>query len=323
VLEWYRVPLGDVIERLFTSDEVVQAQPHFDAKVTDGSQGFAGERAEPPDLSIVDSRITAQQAQLIGVTMGTATKPSAFVDDAAERHTAATVASKIDPIGAIPELNRLLRLHTAGMQVACGHASLSTLASHRLPNERGVPLFSSSEIGRARARGVIRRPALPLDGPPRLPAKPARPRHTEQVDMSPSLADQSVRFIGERQERERTRAGIPAEGVEAVHHFIGESLLCATYAQNEYHRSPCEVTATAMDEARAMVGDGINVLSGTTAPEALIQYVRDDAGIYGRPCGGERAFTHEMLNLPPLDPSEKPASPRIATLEFLFQQSDR
>ena len=105
-----------------------------DAKVVDGFQGFAGERAELPGLSKVDSRITTQQAQLIGVTMDTASKLSAFINGAAERHTAATMASKNDPIGAIPELNRSLRLHTAGMNVACGHASLSTLASYRQTN---------------------------------------------------------------------------------------------------------------------------------------------------------------------------------------------
>ena len=304
VLEWYRVPLCDGTERLFTSDEVIQAQSHFDAKVTDGLQGFADERTEPPDLSLVDSNITPQQAQRIGNTMGTAAKFSAFINDAAEQHTAATVVSRTDPIGAIPQLNRSLRLHTAGMQVACGHVPLATLASYRMPKEHGALLFSSSEIGRARARGDIHRPASPLDGPPRLPTKRPRPRHSEQADTTPFHNGQSARFVGERQERERARASITTEGAEAIHHFICESLLCAVHAQNEYHRLPCEATATAMDEARAMASDGINVLSGIAAPEALIQYVRDDAGIYGRPGGSERAFTHEMLNLPPLDPPE-------------------
>ena len=56
--------------------------------------------------------------------MDTATKLSAFIDYAAERHAAAAVLSRTDLIGAIPELDRSLRLHTAGMRVACGHESL-------------------------------------------------------------------------------------------------------------------------------------------------------------------------------------------------------
>ena len=61
---------------------------------------LAAKRAEPPGLSKVDSRITEQQAQLIGVTMDTAAKLSAFIDDADRRHTATTMASKNGPIGA-------------------------------------------------------------------------------------------------------------------------------------------------------------------------------------------------------------------------------
>ena len=148
---------------------------HFDAAATCDPQVTAGVRAEPQDLCSVNSVITAQQAQQIGVTTDTAAKLSAFVNNAAERHAAATVISRTDPIGAFPELNRSLRLHTAGMRVACGHESLCSLASYYRQNERGVPLFSSSEIGRARARGVIRRPATSRDGPPRLPTEPARP----------------------------------------------------------------------------------------------------------------------------------------------------
>ena len=122
VLDWYRAPLdGHGTDRLFTPDEVEQAQLHFDAAATCDPQVAAGVRAEPQNLCSVNSVITAQQAQGIGVTMNTAAKLSAFINDAAERHAAATVISRTDPIGAIPELNRSLRLHTAGMQVACGH----------------------------------------------------------------------------------------------------------------------------------------------------------------------------------------------------------
>jgi len=92
------------------------------------------------------------------------------------------------------------------------------------------------------------------------------------------------------------------------------------HAQSEYHLRPCEATATAMDETRAMVGDGINVLSGTVSPATLVQYIRNDDGIYGCPIGSERVFTHEMLDLPPPGPLEKPVPPTIATPEFLAQQ---
>ena len=49
--------------------------------------------------------------------MDTAAKLSAFIDDTARRHTAATMASKNDPIGADPELSRSPRLHTAAKLV--------------------------------------------------------------------------------------------------------------------------------------------------------------------------------------------------------------
>jgi hypothetical protein len=78
-----------------------------------------------------------------------------------------------------------------------------------------------------------------------------------------------------------------------------------------------------MDKARAMVSNGINVLSGTISPATLTQYVRDDDGIYGRSFGWERVFTHEMHNLPALGPSDEPPPYKIATPEFLFQQRDR
>ena len=127
--------------------------------------------------------------------------------------------------------------------------------------------------------------------------EPARPQHTDQGNETPQT--DPARFIGERQERERTRADITTEGAEAVHHFIGESLLrCAAHARPS--RVPPaavrEATATAMDEARAMAGDGIsNGLSGMASPAALVQYIRNDDGIYGCPSGSERAFfTHRM-----------------------------
>ena len=165
---------------------------------------------------------------------------------------------------------------------------------------------------------TYRRLASPMDGPPRLPKKPPCLQRTDQSVGAPQI--DPVGFIGERHERERARAGIATEGAEAAHHFVGESLRCAVNAQNEYHLRPCEATATAMDEARAMVVDGINVLSGTVSPATLVQYIRNDNGIYGCPIGSERVFTHEMLNLPPPGPLEKPVPPTIATPEFLAQQ---
>ena len=142
---------------------------------------------------------------------------------------------------------------------------------------------------------------------------------------SPSDTDPGnpARFVSERQELERTRAGITTEGAEALHHFVGESLRCATHAQSEYHRRPCEATATAMEEARNMVSDGINVLFGKVSPATLVRYTRNDDGIYGCPVGSERAFTREMLNMPPLGTLDEPTTPTVATPEFLAQQRIR
>ena len=61
-LREYTCPLYDTTERLFTSEEISQAQPHFDAKVADDLLWFPRERAVPPDLSRFDSCITEQQA---------------------------------------------------------------------------------------------------------------------------------------------------------------------------------------------------------------------------------------------------------------------
>ena len=154
----------------------------------------------------------------------------------------------------------------------------------------------------------------------------AFPEVTGDGAASESLSgavDEPVRFVCERQELECVRAGVTIEGAEALHHFVGESLLCATHAQNEYHRRPSGATATAMEEARSMVSDGINVLSGTIPPATLLQYTRDDNGIYGSATGSERAFTREMLNLPPLGTAEESTAPTIATPEFLAQQTAR
>ena len=135
--------------------------------------------------------------------------------------------------------------------------------------------------------------------------------------------DNPARFVSEYQELERTRAGITTEGAEALHHFVGESLRCATHAQSEYHRRPCEATATAMEEARNMVSDGINVLLGKVPPATLARYTRNDDGIYGCHVGSERAFTREMLNMPPLVARDELTTPTVATSEFLAQQRTR
>ena len=135
--------------------------------------------------------------------------------------------------------------------------------------------------------------------------------------------DNPARFVSEHQELERMRAGITTEGAEALHHFVGESLRCATHAQSEYHRRPCEATATAMEEARNMVSDGINVLLGKVPPATLARYTRNDDGIYGCHVGSERAFTREMLNMPPLAARDELTTPTVATSEFLAQQRTR
>ena len=142
-------------------------------------------------------------------------------------------------------------------------------------------------------------------------------------ESSLGTTDETVRFVREQQERERARAGVTTEGTEALHHFMGESLLCATHAQAEYHRRPCEATATALEEARSMVSDGINVHFGTVSPATLLPYTRSDDGIYGSPTGSEHVFTREMLNMPPLGTVDDRAARTVATPEFLAQQKAR
>lgn len=64
VLELYRAPLdGHGTDRLFTPDEVEQAQLHFGAASNRDPRSAAGMRAEPQDLCSVNSVITSQQAQ--------------------------------------------------------------------------------------------------------------------------------------------------------------------------------------------------------------------------------------------------------------------
>ena len=154
----YINPLHDTTEQLFTSEEVARALPYFDVTVADLLIRPPGELSTPPDLSRFDSRVTEQQARLIGITMETAAKPSAFIDDVDERHAAATEASKIDGSDTAAALNLSFRRREAAVNVACGQAPLSTLASLRHANGCGGRLFSDSEIKRARACSVIRHP---------------------------------------------------------------------------------------------------------------------------------------------------------------------
>ena len=135
--------------------------------------------------------------------------------------------------------------------------------------------------------------------------------------------DTPARFVSEHQEFVRLRAGITTEGAEALHHFVGVSLRCATHAQSVYHRRPCEATATAMEEARTMVSDGINVLLGKVPPSTLARYTCNDDGIYGCHDGDERAFTREMLNMPSPAARDELTTPTVATPEFLAQQRNR
>ena len=188
----YTNPLYDTTEQLFTSEEISRAQPYFDAKVADNLLWFPGERVAPPDLSRFDSCITEQQARLIGITMDTAAKLSALIDEASVRHALATEAYTNDQSDAATELRRSLRLRTAGVNVACGQAPLSTLASYRQANGCGERLFTRSEITRARIWGVIRHPATPLAAPRRTPTTPARPRQAERAGTPPPSPDPLV-----------------------------------------------------------------------------------------------------------------------------------
>ena len=82
--------------------------------------------------------------------MDTATKLSAFVDDADERQAAATEADKIDGSDTAAALHLSLRRREAVVKVACGQAPLATLASLRHANGCGGRIFTSVEIERAR-----------------------------------------------------------------------------------------------------------------------------------------------------------------------------
>ena len=78
--------------------------------------------------------------------------------------------------------------------------------------------------------------------------------------------ERALRFIMDRYEHDRSRTGMTIEGVETLHHFIGESLLCAIHAQDEYHKSPRTAKAVAMNQAREMANNGTSVLSGKSSP---------------------------------------------------------
>ena len=177
----YTDPRYGTTEQLFTREEVARAHPHF--KSTEPSYLFrpSSERP-PPDLSRLDSRITEQQANLIGVTMDTAAKLSALVEDADERQAAATEVDKIDGSDTAAALRLSLRRREAVVEVACGQAPLATLASLRHANGCGGRIFTSVEIERARTGSVIRHPVPPPTSARLTMAASARPRHPGTTD---------------------------------------------------------------------------------------------------------------------------------------------
>ena len=124
--------------------------------------------------------------------MDTAAKLSALIDEASERHAAATEAYANGQSNAATELKRSLRLRTAGVNVACGQAPLSTLASYRQAGGCGERLFTGSEITRVGIWSVIRHPVTPLAAPRQTPTTPARPRQAERAGTPPPSPDPLV-----------------------------------------------------------------------------------------------------------------------------------
>jgi hypothetical protein len=150
----YTDPRYDTTERLFTDEEVERAQPHY--RPAGRTYIFRSSSEQPPpDLSRLDSRVTEQQANLIGVTMDTAVKLSAFIEEADEREAAATETDRTDGSDTAAALRLSLRRREAVVRVACGQAPLVTLASLRHANGCGGRIFSASEIERAKACSVI------------------------------------------------------------------------------------------------------------------------------------------------------------------------
>ena len=182
----YTNPLYDTTEQLFTPEEISLAQPHFDVKVANYLIRSPG---EPADLSRFDSRITEQQARRIGITMDTAAKLSALIDDASERRAVATEAYANGQSTAATELKQSLCLRTAGVNVACGQAPLSTLASYRQASGCGERLFNSSEITRARIWSIIRHPATPPAAPRQSLTPTASLRQAERAGAPPPSLD--------------------------------------------------------------------------------------------------------------------------------------
>ena len=177
----YTDPRYGTTEQLFTREEVARAQPHF--KSTEPGYLFRpSSELPPPDLSRLDSCITEQQAKLIGVTMDTAAKLSALVEDADERQAAATEVDKIDGSDTAAALRLSLRRREAVVEVACGQAPLATLASLRHANGCGGRIFTSVEIERARTVSVIRHPVPPPTSARLTMAASARPRHPGGTD---------------------------------------------------------------------------------------------------------------------------------------------
>ena len=156
----YTNPLYGTTEQLFTEEEVERAQPHF--RSTEAGYLFRlPSESLPPDLSNLDATFTEQQARLIGITMETAAKLSAYISDVDERQASATEADKIDGSDTAEALRLSLRHREAAVKVACGQKPLATLASFRYLEGRGPRIFTNAEIATARTESIIRHPVTP------------------------------------------------------------------------------------------------------------------------------------------------------------------
>ena len=179
----YTDPRYGTTERLFTEEELERAQPHFRSEEPTYLFRPSSERP-PPDLSRLDSRVTSQQAELIGMSMDTAVKLSAFIEEVDESVASATEADWVEGSDTAAALRLSLRRREAVVKVACGQTPLATLASLRHANGRGGRIFLTSEIERAKECSVIRHPMPPPTSARPTVAAPSRPRHPMAIDLA-------------------------------------------------------------------------------------------------------------------------------------------
>ena len=160
-LRRYTNPQNGTTEQLFTEEEVERAQPHF--RSTEPGYLFRlPSQTQPPDLNNLDATFTKQQARLLGITMETAAKLSAYISDVDERQATATDDDKTVGSDTAEALRLSLRRREAVVKVACGQRPLETLASLRYSEGRGPRIVTNAEIETARAESIIRHPVTPL-----------------------------------------------------------------------------------------------------------------------------------------------------------------